>query len=43
MQQLGMFSYVSVQDRVSKDHPIRKLRMLVDVILGELDDVFEVR
>ncbi len=32
-----MFSYVSVEDRVPSDHPIRKLRVLVDTILGELD------
>ncbi|MEY2153096.1 IS5 family transposase [Rhodanobacter sp. 115] len=37
VQQLGMFSYVSVEDRVPTDHPIRKLRVLVDTILGELD------
>jgi len=43
VQQLGMFSYVSVEDRVPKDHPIRKFRMLVDVILAELDEVFESR
>lgn len=43
VQQLGMFSYVSVEDRVPKDHPIRKLRMLVDMILAELDEVFEAR
>lgn len=29
IQQLGMFSYVSVEDRVPNDHPIRKLRVLV--------------
>lgn len=43
VQQLGMFAYVSVEDRVPKDHPIRKLRTLVDVILGGLDEVFEAR
>jgi len=37
MQQLGMFSSVSVEDRVPLDHPIRKLRVLVDTILKELD------
>lgn len=37
VQQLGMFSYVSVEDRVPKDHPIRKLRVLVDAILKEMD------
>ena len=39
IQQLGMFSYVSVDDRVPADHPIRKLRVLVDAILKELDEI----
>ncbi len=43
LQQLGMFSYVSLEERVPADHPIRKLRLLVDVILGELDGVFAER
>ena len=43
MQQLGMFSYVSLEERVLADHPIRKLRLLVDMILGELDEVFAAR
>lgn len=38
IQPLGMFSHVSVEDRVPGDHPIRKLRVLVDAILGELDE-----
>lgn len=42
-QQLGMFSYVSVEDRVPADHPIRKLRVLVDTILRELDPVLASR
>lgn len=43
VQQLGMFSYVSVEERVPQDHPIRKLRVLVDTILSELDGVFAAR
>ena len=43
VQQLGMFSYVSVEERVPSDHPIRKLRVLVDSILGELDGVLGAR
>jgi transposase len=43
VQQLGMFSYVSVEDRVPADHPIRKLRILVDTILQDLDAVFAAR
>lgn len=40
VQQLGMFSYVSVEARVPADHPIRKLRVLVDTILSEMDADF---
>lgn len=43
VQQRGMFSYVSVEDRVPRDHPVRKLRVLVDVILKELDAVLTSR
>jgi transposase len=43
VQQLGMFSYVSVDERVPVDHPIRKLRVLVDAILKELDEVLASR
>jgi transposase len=43
VQQLGMFSYVSVDERVPADHPIRKLRVLVDTILKELDEVLASR
>jgi transposase len=43
VQQLGIFSYVSVEARVPADHPIRRLRVLVDVILKELDPLFAVR
>lgn len=39
VQQLGMFSYVSVEDRVPKDHPIHKLRVLVDAILKDMDSL----
>lgn len=43
IQQLGMFSYVSVEQRVPTDHPVRKLRELVDTILCEMDEVFGAR
>ena len=43
VQQIGMFSYVSVEVRVPSDQPIRKLRVLVDSILGELDGVLTAR
>jgi transposase len=43
IQQLDMFSYVSVEARVPTDHPIRKLRILVDTILAQLDPIFAAR
>ncbi|HKT28280.1 IS5 family transposase [Dyella sp.] len=43
VQQLGMFSYVSVEERVPKDHPIRTLRILVDTILSQLDPLLAAR
>lgn len=43
VQQLGMFSYVSLEERVPKDHPVRKLRILVDTILSEMDDLLAAR
>ena len=43
VQQAGMFAYVSVEDRVPSEPPIRKLWVLVDTILGELDGVLAER
>jgi len=34
-QQSGMFSYISAQRRVPKDHPLRALRAMVDAALKE--------
>jgi transposase len=39
VQQLGMFTYVSVEEPVPADHPSRKLRVMVDAILMEMNDV----
>jgi hypothetical protein len=39
-QQLGMFSYVSVESRIPADHPIRKLRVLVGAVLKQMDADF---
>ena len=33
--QTSMFSYVSLEQRVPKDHPLRALRALVDGILAQ--------
>ena len=32
---------LSTEDLIPADHPIRKIRVVVDVVLGELDDVFD--
>ena len=36
----GLFSYVSPEARVPKDHPLRKIRELVRDVLGELNRTF---
>lgn len=36
-----MFSYVSLEDRVPQDHPLRRLRQLVDMILGNMSGLFD--
>jgi len=34
-QQSGMFSYISAEQRVPKDHPLRAIRVMVDAALKE--------
>jgi hypothetical protein len=34
-QQSGMFSYISAERRVPKDHPLRAIRVMVDSALRE--------
>jgi transposase len=36
-----MFSYVSVEERVPADHPLRPIRRLVDDILREMSREFD--
>ncbi len=36
----GMFSYLSPEQRVPKDHPLRAIRVIVDRSLAELDEQF---
>lgn len=43
VQQLGMFSYVSVEERVPADQPIRTLRILVDTTVSQLDPLLAAR
>jgi transposase len=38
--QPALFSYVSLEERVPRDHPLRKLRVLVDAMLAMMDADF---
>jgi len=40
-QQLGAFSYVSLEDRVPKDHPLRPIRKAVEEIFQSMDQEFD--
>ena len=40
-QQSGMFSYISAERRVPKDHPLRAIRAMVDVALRNMWPQFE--
>jgi len=39
--QPGMFSYQTLEERMPLSHPLRKLRVLVDGILGSMHETFE--
>ncbi|HID70488.1 MAG TPA: IS5 family transposase [Desulfobacterales bacterium] len=41
LQQQAMFSYVSLEARVPKDHPLRPIRIMVDNALIELAPLFD--
>ncbi len=40
-QQSGMFSYLSPEKRVPKDHPLRAIRAMVDMALRNMGPQFE--
>jgi len=40
-QQSGMFSYISAERRVPKDHPLRAIRVMADAALRELGPRFD--
>jgi transposase len=40
-QQSGMFSYISAERRVPKDHPLRPIRAMADAALRELGPRFD--
>ncbi len=36
-----MFSYIDLESRIPKHHPIRKIRRIVDKALPELEEAFQ--
>ncbi len=41
LQQAGVFSYLSPEERVPSDHPLRPIRQMVDQVLVELSSDFD--
>jgi transposase len=39
--QLAMLTTLSTEDLIPAEHPIRRIRVIVDAVLAELDDVFD--
>jgi transposase len=39
--QLAMLTTLSTEDLIPADHPIRRIRVIVDAVLAELDDTFD--
>jgi len=37
----GMFSYVTLEQRVPQDHPLREIRRLTDVVMVSLSTAFD--
>ena len=40
-RQLSMLSSLSTEDLIPAGHPIRKIRVVVDTVLAEMDGLFE--
>jgi transposase len=40
-EQSSMFSYISAERRVPRDHPLRAIRIMADTALRALDERFE--
>jgi len=41
LEQMGVFSYVSAEQRIGKDHPLRGIRRMVDEALGSMSSHFD--
>jgi transposase len=41
-QQAAMFSYLSPEERIPPEHPLRSIRMMVDAVLKELSPRFDI-
>lgn len=39
--QTALFSYVSLEERIPREHPLRKMRVVVDAALASLDERLE--
>jgi transposase len=39
--QLAMLTTLSTEELIPSDHPIRRIRVVVDAVLAELDDIFD--
>ncbi len=39
-QPRNLFSYIQLEERVPTDHPLRSIRMMVDVALSKMDALF---